>query len=360
MTPNVGGIKAKKLIAYCGSARDVLKSRKTLLQKIPDIGEVVAGSVTVAQNMQRAEQELLFAQKNDIIPISYLEDTYPSRLRQCDDSPIVLYAKGNVAWDTEHIVSVVGTRGATHYGKQLCETLMKEFVELGYRPLIVSGLAFGIDIAAHKAALKYGLPTVAVVAHGLDTIYPAAHKQVADEMIYAGGAVITEYTSESRILATNFVHRNRIVAGIADATVVVESGAKGGSLITAQMAVDYARDVFTFPARVNDKSSAGCNALIRDNKAGLITCAGDLAYAMSWDVRHKKKKPQQLSMFGQVALSPAEEKVYKLLCEEGAQNIDDICRLSLLPMAEVSSVLLLLEMNGMVNALPGKMFEGVK
>ncbi|GHT72464.1 DNA processing protein DprA [Bacteroidia bacterium] len=356
--PNVGDIKAKKLIAYCGSAEAVLKSNKSLLQKIPDIGEVVSGSIALSQTLQRAEQELRFVEKNNITALSYLDDDYPYRLKQCEDSPLVLYNKGNALLNSKHIISVVGTRSATQYGKQLCETLMRDFADLNYHPLIVSGLAFGIDIAAHKAALKYGLPTAAVLGHGLNMVYPAVHKGVLENMLFAGGSAISGFASETNMHAANFVNRNRIIAGLADATIVVESAERGGSLITAQMAVDYARDVYAFPARVDDKSSVGCNALIRSNKAGLVTCAADIVYALGWDVVHKKKS--QLSVFEQVALSSTEEKIYKLLCEVGAKDIDEICRLSSLPMPEVSSTLLSLEFNGMVKALPGKVFSVVK
>lgn len=355
LAANVGVIRAKKLIAHCGSAEAVWKSRRSLLQKIPDIGEAAAGSIALPHTLQRAEEELLFAQTNGITPLSYLDENYPRRLKQCDDSPIVLYAKGNADLNARRIVSVVGTRTATPYGKRLCETLMQDLVNLGYSPLIVSGLAFGIDIAAHRAALQCGLPTAAVMAHGLDITYPAAHGRTLDEMLFAGGAVVSEFVSATKMHAANFVRRNRIIAGIADAVVVAESAERGGSLITAQLAVDYARDVYAFPARTDDRQSAGCNALIRDNRAGLITSALDLASAMRWDAEPKRRRrPSE-----RPALAPDEEKIYTLLCETGAQSIDEICRLAQLSAAETSAVLLSLEFNGMVNALPGKVFEAV-
>ncbi|GHT17171.1 DNA processing protein DprA [Bacteroidia bacterium] len=358
LVPNVGDVTAKKLIAYCGSAEAVFKSHSSLLKKIPDVGEVVAGSVSLSQTVHLAEQELRFVEKKGITALSYLDEDYPYRLRQCDDSPIVLYAKGRLPLNAQKIISIVGTRTATPYGKHLCDTLAADFAALGYQPIIVSGLAFGIDIAAHKAALKHGLPTAAVVAHGLNMVYPAVHTNVLNEIIEAGGAVLTDFSTEAKMHAANFVRRNRIIAGIADATIVVESAERGGSLITAQLAVDYARDVFAFPARVDDKTSMGCLSLIRSNKAGLVTCAADVAYALGWDVMRKNKS--QPALFQQVELTPNEDTIYKKLCEVGAQNIDEICHLTQLPISIVAANLLSLEFNGRVKALPGKVFEAIR
>jgi DNA processing protein len=355
---NVGDIKAKKLISYCGSAKAALTSRKTLLQKIPDIGSVIANSIVSAaqaeQVIRRADEELSFCVKNGIEPLSYLEDDYPNRLRQCDDSPVVLYVKGSANLNEKRILSVVGTRAASRYGRQICSMLMADFAAMDYRPLIVSGLALGIDIAAHKAAIENGLTTAAVMAHGLDIVYPPQHKRDLEEILYAGGAVVSDYVCGTKPLPPNFLARNRIIAGMADATIVVESAARGGSLTTARMAQDYSRDVFTFPARIDDKNSLGCNALIRDNKAALATCAQDIAWALRWDVDDKKR---QKTASPAVELSADEAKIYTMLQQSGTMNIDDICRTAAMSVADASVVLLSLEFNGMVRSLPGKMYE---
>jgi DNA processing protein len=238
--------------------------------------------------------------------------------------------------------------------------MISDFSALAVKPAIVSGLAVGIDAAAHRAALKCGLPTAAVLAHGLDIVYPAHHKRLLDEMLYAGGGAISDYVSGTNIHPANFLSRNRIIAGIADAVVVAESALKGGSLSTARLAMEYSRDVFTFPARIDDKNSAGCNALIRDNKAGLATCAADITLALRWDVIGAVgKQGAQAAMFADVNLTSDEEKLYKLLRSSGAQNIDDICRMAAISTADASVALLTLEFNGMVRALPGKVFEAV-
>jgi DNA processing protein len=361
LVPNVGCIKAKKIIAYCGSAKAALASHKEWLQKIQDIGKVIAQNISTTQVMLRAEQELEFCQKNNITPYSFLDDNYPHRLLQCEDSPIVLYVKGSANLNAQRIVSVVGTRAATNYGRQICDEMMRDFADMGYQPLIVSGLAYGIDVAAHRAALKHGLPTAAVVAHGLDMLYPPDHKRVLEEMLYAGGALISDYISGTTIHPAYFLARNRIIAGLADAVVVVESAAKGGSLSTARLAMDYARDVFTFPARIDDKNSAGCNALIRDNKAALATCAQDIALALRWDSAIVKNAQHcAVSAFDGIKLSAEEDKIYRLLCADGSHTIDEICQTLQIPIAEISVALLSLEFNGMVRALPGKVFEGVQ
>lgn len=357
LIPGVGSVTAKKLIAYSGNAEAVFRSNKSALQKIPNIGKVTASTIASSEVLKTAEKELTFVEKHNIRALSFLDDEYPERLRNCDDGPVVLYAKGNTDFNVDKVISIVGTRRATTYGKELCERLIKEFMELGYHPLIISGLAYGIDICAHKMALKYKLPTVAVLGHGLDTLYPAQHRNTAIEMLKQEGALLSDFTSGSAIDPANFVRRNRIVAGMADATIVVESAEKGGSLITAGMAFDYSRDVLAFPGRVGDKSSAGCNKLIRINRAALIESAADVAYALNWN--SPEQQSTQLPLFN-LELSENEQRIMDSMKEVPSKSIDDICIDTGLSVAAASAALLSLEFSGLVRTLPGKSYAIVR
>ncbi|MDR0711760.1 MAG: DNA-processing protein DprA [Prevotellaceae bacterium] len=354
LIPGVGSITAKQLIAYCGSAEFVLTSTTKALLRIPDIGPALSGAVASSKQtaLKRAEEELEFMEKNGVQALSFLDGGYPERLRNCEDSPLVLYAKGTTNLNATRVISIVGTRNATAYGRQQCENLVRDMAGL-YAPLVVSGLAFGIDICAHRAALANGLSTVAVLGHGLDMVYPAQHGNTAREMLQQGGALLSDFTSKCQIDPSNFVKRNRIVAGMADATIVVESAKKGGALITAGMAFDYSRDVMALPGRVGDKTSEGCLKLIKTNKAALIESAADVAYNLGWDL--PRKQPTQRPLF-LPELSDNEKKLLDFLLPAEAQSIDVICRSIGLPMPLVSSALLSLEFSGLVKALPGKMF----
>ncbi|MDR1225272.1 MAG: DNA-processing protein DprA [Prevotellaceae bacterium] len=357
LVPGVGSITAKKLIAYCGSAQAALKSDKLQLQKVPDVGQVTAQSISTSDALMHAEEEMEFMEKNNIRALFYLDKNYPERLRNCEDSPIVLYVKGNTDLNQQKIISVVGTRQATVRGVQHCENLMRDFSESGYKPLVISGLAFGIDVAAHKAALKYGLPTVAALGHGLQKVYPPEHSGIANEMLQAGGALLTDFTSQHKMDPANFVRRNRIIAGMADCTIVVESAEQGGSLITANLAFDYARDVMAYPGRVGDKISAGCLKLIKTNKAALIEGAADVAYNLGWDI--PKKQGKQLPLFT-APLSLDEQKLVDLLSGVESESIDIICRNTGLSMPTASASLLNLEFNGLIKTLPGKRYMLLK
>lgn len=345
----VGGITSKKLIAYCGSAEAVFKENKKALEKIPGIGTVMANKLHKHKDLARAEKELLFIEKNEIGMHFYLEDNYPSRLKHCDDGPLILFSKGNVNFKNEKCISLVGTRNATSYGKDFSRTLIEKLKD--HNPLVISGLAYGIDVAAHKAAIKNGLATIGVMAHGLDKLYPAAHKNVAKEMMENGG-IISEFPSGTPALRDNFPARNRIIAGMSDAIVVVESAYKGGSMITAEFGNSYNRDVFAVPGRVTDGYSEGCHRLIKTHKAHIFTDISDLEYIMNWNTA--EKKPVQTKVF--VELNAIEEKLVDLL-KQGSETIDNISYKSNLPMSEASSHLLNLEFNGLVRALPGKVFE---
>jgi DNA processing protein len=269
MLPGIGGVLARNLVAYVGSVEGIFSQSFKALIKIPGIGEVNARQITKANVLQQAEEEIEFMARNEINALFYTDADYPRRLKTCIDAPILLFTKGKLNLDEQKVISIVGTRNATDYGKQLVNDLVQEFAQRKYEIVVVSGLAYGIDISAHKAALKYNIPTIGVVAHGLDTLYPALHKKTAEKMMDTGG-LVSDFCSGSKIDPTNFIKRNRIIAGLADATIVVESAPKGGSLITADIASSYNRDVFAFPGRSGDKYSKGCNQLIRNNGATLI------------------------------------------------------------------------------------------
>ena len=350
--PMVGSINAKKLIAYCGSCEEVIKSKYYQLIKIPGIGDQIAKSITLSAKaaLERAERELRFIEQEKIQPLFYLDANYPKRLRHCEDAPILLYHKGNTQFENQRCIAIVGTRKATEYGKSLTEKLVSELVP--YQPLIVSGLAYGIDICAHRAAVKNKLQTVAVFAHGLDMVYPASHRNTAINMLQQGG-LLTDYPSGTNPDRENFPSRNRIVAGLVDAVVVIEAGAKGGALITADIANSYQRDVLAFPGRVEDTASIGCNQLIKKNKAALIESVNDLAYVCGWELQVKKKETQN-KLF--VELNEQEQSVVDALKAHPELLIDDLSFTAKLSMGKLASVLLSLELKNVVQSLPGKVY----
>lgn len=353
LIPNIGDILAKRLISYCGDVESVFSEKKSALEKIPGIGSKFANSIVDHSIFDRAEEEIKFVEKNEIKPIFYLDKEYPKRLTHCDDSPILLYTKGKLDLNTEKTISIVGTRDASEYGKKMCENLIADIAE--HNVTIVSGLAYGIDIYAHRAAIENNLQTICALAHGLDRIYPAIHKQTAEKMLENGGW-LSDFTSNTIPNRENFPRRNRIVAGISDATIVIESKKSGGSLITADIANSYNRDVFAFPGRVGDTNSEGCNNIIKQNKAALIQSAADLIYILGWEKKSKNPKaPQQKKLF--VELSKDEEILIELFKGNELVSIDELCYSSNLPMSKVSALLLNLEFSGIVKALPGKAYK---
>lgn len=351
--PGIGGVLARNLVAYVGSVEGVFNEPLKSLQKIPGIGEVNAHRVKDKTLFVQAEKEIRFIEKNGIQPWFYTDKEYPRRLKNCPDAPILFYSKGNMNLNTAHVLSIVGTRNATNYGKQVCEELIQQIAERNYNVLIVSGLAYGIDIQAHKSAIKFGLPTVGVVAHGLDKLYPSLHAETARKMTENGG-LVSDFPSGTKIDPSNFIRRNRIVAGLADATVVVESAEKGGALITAEIASSYNRDVFAFPGRAGDVYSKGCNQLIRNSGANLIEGIDDLEFFMGWE-KASKNKPVQSSLF--VELNPDEEKIVGLLREHSELFVDQISSELTLPVSRVSALLLNLEFKNVLVSLPGKMYK---
>lgn len=300
--------------------------------------------------LARAEEELTFCRQHGIRIFDYNAPDYPARLRECPDAPLVLFYKGNADFNRNYVISVVGTRKISEYGKSICQSFITELHTLIPDALIVSGLAYGVDVHAHRACLAAGLDTVGVLAHGLDRLYPASHRDTARKMVAAGG-LLTEYVTTTVPDKGNFVRRNRIVAGIADATVVVESAAKGGALITARLAQDYNRDVFAFPGRIGDKCSEGCNALIRDNGAGLATSALDVVKALGWHVAEKKTQPVQRELFPE--LTEEQQALCAALNGTDGRGLNELAIALNWPVQRISALLFDLEMTGMVRQMAG-------
>ncbi|NHA07123.1 DNA-protecting protein DprA [Mucilaginibacter sp. HC2] len=350
---NLGPVSAKSLIAYLGSEEEVFRSSTVKMTRIPGIGDKKVAQWDFDDALRKAEKELLYIEKHHIDPIFYTDSRYPKRLKNCGDSPILLYARGNMDLNPKHVISIVGTRNATDYGRLLCKQLIEELQQ--YNILIVSGLALGIDVAAHKECLKHNIPTVGVLGHGLDRLYPSQNRATADKMLENGG-LLSEYPSGTIPDRENFPQRNRIVAGIADATVVVEAGIKGGALITAEIANSYNRDVFAFPGRLDDKYSEGCNFLIRNNKAGLLTCVADLAFSLGWEKADKAKPVDQFIL--PIDLSKDERLIFDILQQHPSPlAIDDLTIKANMPMSMLAMNLLNMEMQGYIQSLPGKTYK---
>ncbi len=355
LIPQIGTKTARNLLAYTGSAEAVFKVNKTHLLKIPGIGTITADKLVTSKDeaLRRAETELKFIEQHNVQAIFYTSPEYPNLLKQTDDAPIILYRKGTIRFQNRKTLSIVGTRKASPYGKNICEEIIKSLYDKGHNPIIISGLAYGIDICAHRAALKYGLDTVAVFGHGLERIYPATHRETAMQILNSG-ALITEFVSNARFERQNFLQRNRIIAGISEATLVVESGEKGGSLVTAEIANTYNREVFAIPGRIGDTSSAGCNYLIKKHKAYLAESADDIEYILGWDST-QLQKPVQQHLF--IELSDNEKRIVNAIKSMDKPIIDGICKTAELTSAQVSALLLEMEFKGIIRNLPGKIFE---
>jgi DNA processing protein len=352
-TKNIGDHLSKVLVSYCGSAEAVFEASHKKLMQVPGISTKTIGQFNFPQALERAKREMEFIEKNNIQVLFYTDAAYPKRLKNCTDSPALLYYKGNADLNQARIVSVVGTRNATEYGKQLCRELIDDLK--AYDVIVVSGLAYGIDVAAHKESLRMEIPTVGVFAHGLDRIYPAQNRTTADKMLNNGGW-LTDFPSGTVPDRENFPKRNRIVAGMADATIVVEASIKGGALITAEIANSYNRDVFAFPGRITDEYSTGCNFLIRNNKAALLTSGADLAYVLGWEKTNGDvKKQAQLAM--PLELSTNERLIFETIQQNaGSLGIDDLAIKTNLPLSHLAMNLLNLEMQGFIHSLPGKTY----
>lgn len=352
----IGYIGAKRLVDGMGSAASVFEHRKELPQLIEGVNSRVVELLDNPAAWQRAEAELEFAEKNGLQCLTLKDEAYPSRLRECEDAPIALFFKGTCDFNRLHVVSMVGTRNATEYGKEFCESFIADLARLLPDTLVMSGLAYGIDIHAHRAALQHGLSTVGVLAHGLDRIYPYVHRHTATEMLRDGG-LLTEFPSSTNPDRQNFVCRNRIVAGMADATIVVESAERGGSLITADLANGYNRDCFAVPGRLDNILSKGCNKLIHDHKARLLLSAEDFAESMGWMPSQSSQRPQavQRSLF--VDLDSDEQCIVNLLEKMGDTHINTLMVESNIAINRLTSLLFELEMKGVVRALVGGTYK---
>ncbi|HBK82448.1 MAG TPA: DNA-protecting protein DprA [Flavobacterium sp.] len=351
----IGDVMAKKLISQCGSAENIFKEKSALLQKIDGVGAVLVKNLKNKSVFEKATAELQFIEKEDIKMLYYQDSLYPERLKHCFDAPLILFQSGAIDLSTKKIISIVGTRQITSYGTEFCKKLLEDLAPLN--PIIVSGFAYGVDIVAHQTAMDLGLQTIGVLAHGLNQIYPKVHKKYVAKMEEKGG-FLTEFWSTSNPEKENFVKRNRIVAGISEATVVIESAEKGGSLITAMVANDYHRDVFAVPGRATDKLSQGCNNLIKTQRAHLLTSAADMVYLLNWELEtNKKSKPIQKQLF--VSLDDEEQQVYDYLIKTGKEEMDIIALACNFPVFKISSILLNMELKGVVRPLPGKLFEAI-
>jgi len=352
LIPGVGSVNGKSLVAYCGGVKAVFMEKKRALLKIPGIGEQTVNAITNHNVFERAEEELCFIEKNKIQPLFYLDGVYPLRLKQCHDSPLMLYYKGNADLNVPKVVALVGTRNATEYGRDMCRRIIEGLTE--HNVLIISGLAYGIDTWSHKAALDNNLKTIGVLGHGLDRVYPYANRSLAEKMTENGG-LICEYMSNTLPDRENFPMRNRIIAGMSDAVIVIEAGDTGGALITAEIANSYNRDVFAVPGRIGDLHSEGCNKLIKINKAALIQSARDISYLLNWDTGKLKKNTIQRQLF--VNLTPDEEHVVSVLKEKGDLDIDTLLLESRLLPSKAATILLNMEFEGIIRCLPGKIYR---
>jgi DNA processing protein len=354
LVPNIGPVQAKILLQHC-NAEEIFHAKRSFLEKIEGIGTARALSIKNFNGFDRAEKEIAFIERYKIRPLFITNKDYPQRLLNCYDSPTLLFYKGVADLNNSKVVAIIGTRSNTDYARQLTEELVNDLA--GRSILVVSGLAFGVDAIAHKAAVKNGLPTVGVLAHGLEQVYPPVHSGLAREMINSGGGLLTEFSSGIQPDKHNFPSRNRIVAGMSDTTIVIETGLKGGSMITAELANGYNKDVFAFPGKITDAKSAGCNHLIKNNKAVLLTGAEDLLQAMQWEENPSNKKAikKQRALF--IELSGDEKLVVEILQKEETLHIDEIRAKSGLSSSRIAACILNLELQSLLLSLPGKMYQ---
>ncbi|CAL2080493.1 DNA-processing protein DprA [Tenacibaculum sp. 190524A02b] len=350
-TKHIGSILAKKLISATGSPEQIYKESLNSLAKIPGIGSYSIQHLFDTKVLNRAEEELRYIEDTNCKYHYFLSTNYPKNLQQCVDAPILIFRDGSIDFTNQKIISIVGTRNITSYGRDFCNELIKDLAN--YNPIIVSGFAYGVDICAHKAAIDNNLQTIAVLAHGLDEIYPKTHKKYMHNVMDNGG-FLTEFWHDEQPMRENFLKRNRIVAGLSQATIVIESAKKGGSLVTADIANSYNRDVFALAGRNTDKFSIGCNNLIKNNKAHLLSNATDIIEMLNWDVS-KNTVQKQTALF--VDLDTNEQKIYDYLKTNGKQLLDVIAIECDIPIFQLSSILIQMELKNAIKPLPGKMFE---
>jgi DNA processing protein len=349
----VGDIMAKKLLTHCGNAESIFSAKTNQIAAIDGVGSFLLKNLKDKTIFEKANKELEFIKSNDILVSFFQDEHYPDRLKHCFDSPVLLFNSGNIDLKNRKIISIVGTRQITSYGTEFCRSLIEDLSPLN--PVIVSGFAYGVDIVAHQFAMEHNLQTIGVLAHGLNQIYPKTHKKYVARMMENGG-FITEFWSSSNPDKEKFVRRNRIVAGMTEATIVIESADKGGSLITANFANDYNRDVFAVPGRVTDTYSKGCNNLIKMQKANVLTNAADLVYMLNWDIENKSKTIQK-QLF--VELEEDEQLIYEYLLKNGKELLDTIALQCNFPIYKISGILINMELKGVIRPLPGKLFEAI-
>ena len=351
--PKVGDVTAKKLLRYCGSAQAIFKEKPQVLEKIPGIGTQITSAIKSGNYLTLAEAELEFITQNKIGYWYFEHEQYPNRLKHCIDGPVLLFYKGNMNINANKTISIVGTRKATRYGIETCEALIDTLQY--YNPTIISGFAYGIDITAHKAAIKHKLQTIGCLAHGLNKMYPKTHQKYIESTQSKGGFV-TDFWSNAPFERTNFLKRNRLIAGLSDATVVIESADKGGSLVTADIANSYNREVFAVPGRINDSQSKGCNNLIKHQMAHVLSQPEDLIYLLNWQLEEAKQPtPKPLV----INLSEEQQVVHAFLLKNKTSSLDAITLHCKLHIQKVFSLLLQMELKGVVKPLPGKLFEAI-
>lgn len=351
--PQIGCVLARALTDKFGSAGAIFKASKKALCETEGISEIKAGIIRSFNDFEPCEHEWKLLQKHNIELLFLTDEKYPKRLLNCYDPPTVLYYKGNANLNAGKIVNIIGTRHHTDYGRQLTEKLVESLAP--HNVLVLSGMAFGIDTQAHKCCVKNNVPTVGVLAHGLDTLYPPENAKLARQMLEEGGGLITEFPMGTPPDKHNFPTRNRVVAGMCDATIVIETDIKGGSMITAELAQGYNRDVFAFPGRAGDAKSRGCNLLIRQNKAGLISSGDELMEAMNWLPQPEKKTKIQRSLF--IELNPQEKVIVDLLTTHEQLHIDELNLKSGMNASAAAGALLTLELQGVIVTLPGKLYR---
>lgn len=349
--PNLGDISAKKLLRKMGSAEAIFNEKKSNLAKIDGIGLLRLKDLNLKKQLEEADEEIEFIESNNIEYNYFQDKNYPEKLKHCIDGPILFFHRGNIDLVGKRIISVVGTRKITSYGNAFCQNLIEELAPLN--PVIVSGLAYGVDICAHKAAIDNNLQNIACLAHGLNQLYPKDHKRYIKK-IEENGGFISEFWSSDSFDRNNFLKRNRIIAGLSEATIVIESAEKGGSLVTADIANSYNREVFAVPGRATDAQSRGCINLIKQQKANLITSAADVVYLLDWEIK-EKHKPKQTQLF--VELDEEEKIIFKFLKDKEKELLDVIALECSIPAYKTASILMNMELKGVIRPLPGKLFQ---
>ena len=349
---NIGDISAKKLLRHFGSASAIFEAAKNNDIDVQDIGSVMIQSLKQFNDWQKVTDEIKYIEQNKIKVVSIFDNEYPYRLQHAPDGPILFFYQGDIDLNSTKMLSIVGTRNMTPYGKHMVAEIIEGLAP--YKPVIVSGLAYGIDIEAHLNALKQDLPTIGVLGHGFQRIYPSIHQKIAQRMLEKGG-LISEFWHTDPVDRNNFLKRNRIVAGMSEATLIVESGAKGGALVTADIANSYNRDVFAVPGRITDTFSQGCNNLIKNNKAALVTGAQDIIDMLQWSEEKIKPASPQLNLF--IDLTDDEQLIFDLLQNESKLSLDEIAVKLQMPVSKTAQVLLQMELKNIISSLPGKMYE---